>query len=283
MDTSVKTRIEEEYDAYCEDKTKDLNQMYDLLYDYIRLVVASVIKKGSYIDHDMVSELTQEIMVAIATKTIHTFEKKEAKFVTFCTLIAKNKALDYVKKRDRHEMIAFDMVENEEQDEDSFAYDGISEDAGKAIFKNPELLLIRQERKLEQVEILKKYLQFLMDYKYKPYRAVSCCYSMVLFHKYHPDAKVLASPKWAYNELEHNTVEEGADRYHTEINRWFPDFHLYWGDIFQDEMDEKENGIYISDMVYGQHFDVRDFENWCLRMRELMRVRMFEEIQEVLE
>ena len=84
MDTSVKARIEAEYDAYCEDKTKDLNQMYDLLYDYIRFVVAAVIKKGNYIDHDMVSELTQEIMVAIATKTIHTFVKKLVPILFCC-------------------------------------------------------------------------------------------------------------------------------------------------------------------------------------------------------
>ena len=283
MSTSVKARIEAEYDAYCLDRTRDLNEMYELLYDYVRSVVAMVIKKGDYIDHATVSELTQDIMIVIATKTIHEFVKGEAKFVTYCTRIAKNKALDYVEKRDKRELVDYDKVQNENFNKEENDKETSFEITGRGIYKNPELILIQQERRLEQIAMLKKYLQLLMDYKAKPYRVVSCCYSMVLFHKYHPDAKVLGSPKWAFDELKQNTVEEGADRYHAEINEWFPNFHLFWGDNFQDEMDEKEDGIYISDMVYEDHFDVRDFENWCLRTRERMKEKMFGQVQEVLE
>lgn len=283
MSTSVKMQIEAEYDAYCLDRTKDLNQMYELLYDYIRSVVAMVIKKGDYIDMDTVSELTQDIMIVIATKTIHEFVKKEAKFVTYCTRIAKNKALDYVEKRDRRELVDYDKVQNENFDEEESGKSTSLETAGRDIYRNPEFLLVQQERRLEQIEMLRKYLRLLMNYQAKPYRVVSCCYSMILFHRYHPDAKVLGSPNWAYDEIRQNTVEEGADRYHREINEWFPDFHLFWGDDFVDEMDEKEDGIYISDMIFENHFDARDFENWCLRTRERLREKMFGQVQEVLE
>lgn len=281
MSSSIKERIEAEYDAYCLDKTRDLNEMYNLMYDYIRSVVSFVIKKGDYVDKDSAAEITQEVMIAISMDAIHKFKKEEAKFTTYCGLIARRRALDYVRKRDHRELVNYDDVQNEDwfnKEDKSYSTLGMYGN----IYKNPEILLIRQERLLEQVDILKKYLQLLMNYKAKPYRVVSCCYSMVLFHKYNPDTKVLASPKWAFDELGQNSVEDGADRYHKEINKWFPNFHLFWGDAFQDKMDEKENDIYISDMIFEEHFKQRDFENWCLRTREDLRQRMFEQVQNVL-
>lgn len=283
MNASVLEVIEAEYDAYCLDRTRDLNKMYELLYDYIRTVISARIKTDSYVDHEAVDELTQEVMLVIAMDKIHTYEKKEAKFTTFCTVIAKNKALDYVRKRNRYNIISYDKVENDNLDEPGKEIYKNLDESGSGIYKNPEMLLIQQERKLEQINMLREYLQLLMNQTVKPYRTVSGCYSMVLFHRYHPDAKVLGSPRWAFEELKEDTVEESADRYHKEINEWFPRFNLYWGDAFLDGMDEKENGIYVSDMVYGEHFEIKDFENWNLRMRKKMKEEMFEQAQDALE
>lgn len=49
-------------------------------------------------DRDAAEEVVQDTLTEIATDKIYTFVKKQAKFTTFCTAIAKNKALSYVKK-----------------------------------------------------------------------------------------------------------------------------------------------------------------------------------------
>ncbi|MGN0366120.1 MAG: RNA polymerase sigma factor [Suilimivivens sp.] len=272
MNTNLLDKIEAEYDAYCEDDSRDLDSMYAMLSDYLKAVIAMTIKDGSYIDEDMVEELTQDALIAIATDKIHTFQKREAKFTTFCVTIAKNKALDYVRHRNRQRLFSFDEMEGEGA--------GFS---SQDFYHNPESLLMQQERRLEQIETLRQYLQLLMSQKGKPYRTVGCCYTMVLFHRYHPDSKELSSPKWAFEEVREDTVEYGADRFVKEINVWFPRFNLYWGDAFLDGMEDKEEGIYISDMIFGEHFRVKDFENWSLRMRKKIREEMFEQACEVLE
>lgn len=259
MNTSVVEIIEAEYDAFCLDRSKDLNKMYELLYDYIYSFVVRKIKNNLYVDLGCAEELTQETMAAVAEK-IYTFEKKEAKFTTFCCYIAKNKVVDYIRKEIGKQEEVFEGTEQEGDFFDS-----------QDLFSNPEKLLLMQEYKLEQIELLKKYLKLFMSQKGKPYRTAACCYTMILFHKYHPNTKELSSPKWAFDEVHDYTVEESADRFEREINQWFPKYGLYWGDEFLDEMEEKEDGLLIADMVYEDHFKVKDFENWSIRMRKKMK------------
>ncbi len=85
---------------------------------------------------------------------------------------------------------------------------------------------------------MKKYLHRMVNQKYRPYRTVGCCYTMVLFHRYHPGTKELSSPKWAFEVIRENTVEESADHFIEEMNDWIPKLHLYWGDDFLDGMEE---------------------------------------------
>lgn len=272
MKNSLLEEIEAEYDAYCADTTRNLDVMYAKLSDYLKSVIAMTIKDGSYIDRDMVEELTQETLLVISTDKIHTFVKREAKFTTFCVTIAKNKALDYVASRNRRRLTSFDELEEEGA---SFS----SQD----IYRNPEKLLIWQEQKLEQIALVKKYLQLLMTQKGKPYRTVGCCYTMVLFHRYHPRTKELTSPSWAFDELKDDTIEDNSNRFSKEINEWFPHFGLCWGEAFLDAMDEKEEDIYISDMIFGEHFKVKDLENWSVRTRQKIREEMFEQTCMALE
>lgn len=271
MGNNLLDEIEAEYDAYCANRERNIDNMYVKLGEYLKGMIAMIIREGSYVDVDMADELTQEVLVVIATDKIHTFEKKEAKFTTFCATIAKNKALDYVRRRNRYRMDSFEKMEDE----------GL-EFAGKELYQNPERLLLLQERKLRQIETLKKYLQLLMQQKGKPYRIVGCCYTMVLFHRYHPDSKELSSPSWAYEEIKTDSIEDSSARYAREINEWFPTFSLYWGDEFQDGMDEKEDDVYISEMIFGEHFKTKDLENWSLRMRSKIRQELLEQACEIL-
>ncbi len=264
MSMSIVEKIEMEYDAYCIDGSRNLDKMYRLLTEYLRKVTATTIKRGSYVDEYMVEELVQEALLAISIEKIYTFQKEKAKFTTFCMAVAKNKALDYVRKRERRKL------ESYEEKEEVISF------LKPSIYRNPETYLLMQEYKLEQISMLKKYLQILMNQKGKPYRIVGCCYAMVLYHRYHPDSKELSSPSWAYEEIKCSTVEESAERFVKEINAWFPQFRLHWSEDFFDAVESKEDGCCIADMVYEDYFKVKDFENWSLRMRKKIREEMME-------
>ena len=218
-------------------------------------------KYHSAVDYASVEELTQEVLIAIVEK-IPNYEKDQAKFTTYCCNIAKNKVVDHIRKKIRKPE---ESIEEKEEKEDSkpFAISDLS--------SNPEKILLLQEQKLGQIDLLKKYLKLFMSQKGKPYRTTACCYTMILFHKYNPDSRELSSPKWAFEEVHENTVEESADRFEKEINQWFPKFGLYWGNDFLDKMEEEEDGILIADMIYEEHFKLKDFENWSLRIRKKIK------------
>lgn len=271
MNSSIIDEIEAEYDAYCLDAGKNLDSMYEKLYQYLKGFTAMILKNAGHLDENALDEVTQETMAAIATDKIHTFQKKEAKFTTFCTVIAKNKAFNYV-RRSRYSLCAYSEEEEKE----------LYHAGGEEVYCNPEKLLIRQEQRLEQIEAVKKYLHRMVNQKGKPYRTVGSCYTMILFHRHNPVSKELSSPKWAFETVREDTVEESADNFIDEMNEWFPRLNLYWGDDFLDGMEETENDIYISDMVFGEHFKVKDFENWSLRLRQKMREELLEEVCEVL-
>ena len=270
--------IEAEYDAYCLEREQNpegpfnLDGMYEKLYDYL-LRIATVHLKGiRYTDRDAAEDVTQEALAEIATNAIYTFEKKEAKFTTFCAEIAKNKTIDYLRKANRYILQERDEIEERK----------IFHFGSKETYSNPEKLLMKQERRLEQIEAVKRYLNKMVNQTGKPYRTVGCCYTMVLFHRHHPDSKELSSPKWAFKVIRKNTVELSADNFIEEMNEWFPKLHLYWGDAFLDGMEEMENDTRVSDIIFGERFKEKDLENWSLRMRGKMREELLEEVCEVL-
>lgn len=273
MSNNIVEEIEAEYDAYCMDKGKNLDTMYEKLYLYLSRFIAVILRNSGCMEKDAVEEVTQDTLALIATDKIDTFQKKEAKFTTFCTAIAKNKALGYVRSQSRYRLQTYDETVKKEVGKDC---------EGQDTYYDPEKLLMQQEKRLEQIEAVKKYLYRMVNQEYRPYRTVGCCYTMVLFHRYHPETKELSSPRWAFEMIRENTVEESADHFIEEMNDWIPRLHLYWGDAFLDGMEEQENGIYISDMIFGEHFKVKDLENWSLRLRKKLREEMLEEICEVL-
>ena len=271
MNGSIMDEIEAEYDAYCLDKGRSLDAMYEKLYRYLKGFTAMILKNAGCLDGNVLDEVTQETLAVIATDKIHSFQKKEAKFTTFCAVIAKNKVFDYVRK-DRLSLCAY----SEEEEGELYHL------SGRELYSDPEKLLIKQEKRLGQMEAVKKYLRRMVDQKGRPYRTVGSCYTMVLFHRHHPDTRELSSPKWAFETVREDTVEESADRFIDEMNEWYPGLHLYWGDDFLDGMEEREEGIYVSDIVFGEHFRVKDFENWSLRLRKKLREELLEEVCGVL-
>lgn len=271
-------KIEAEYDAYCLERAKNpngtvnLDEMYKKLDLYLRCVVNGILKNSGFMNRDVMEEVTQDALAEIATDAIHTFEKREAKFTTFCTAIAKNKAIDYLRKANRYSTDEYDETQERK----------ISHFGSREAYSDPEKLLVKYERRLEQIEAVKKYLNKMVNQTGKPYRTVGCCYTMILYHRYHPDSKELSSPKWAFETIREDTVELSADNFIEEMNEWFPKLHLYWGDAFLDGMEEIENDTRVSDIVFGERFKEKDLENWSLRMRKKMREELLQEVYEVL-
>lgn len=272
MNKIVLRMIETEYDEYCKDKSRNLDYMYALLADYLYWVISSMIKMNFGSGRDVAEELTQDVMLIISTDKIYTFKKTAAKFTTFCRAIAEKKAIDYIKKRKRHKNSSYEGIQA-----DNFEFDGTK------IYQNPEKLLLIQERKLEQIELLRKYLTCLMNRKEESYKTTACCYTLVLFHKYHPDSKMLSSPKWAYEEVEKETVKNSAMRFEREINEWFPTYQLAWGDAFLTRMEEQLKDEFVANVQYGKHFDTKDFENWSIRMRKKIKDELYEQMYISLE
>lgn len=147
---------------------------------------------------------------------------------------------------------------------------------------DPEKLFMKRERIRDQIQLVKKYLHKIVNQTSKPYKTVGCCYTMILFHRHHSKTKELSSPKWAFDTIQENTVQKSADSFMEEMNEWFPQFHLVWGTVFLGGMEQEENDTRISDMVFGEHFTTKDFENWSFRLRKKMREELLEEVCEVL-
>ena len=115
----------------------------------------------------------------------------------------------------------------------------------------------------------------------KPYRTLGCCYTLVLFNLINEDSKDLSSPKWAFEKMKDYDMQMNADEFMNEFHEHMPSVELEWGDVFLDGMDELEQGVYISEMIFGEHFSKKDLENWSLRFRRKMRLKLFEEMCEL--
>lgn len=257
--------IEAEYDAFCADRSRDLSELYSKLFLYLKHEISRCIKSDSYGDDGAAEDLTQEVLIVI-TEIIHTFEKKgTSQFALYCRLIARNKAFDYVKRRKHCKNTSEEELESVVNKFDS-----------SKIFSNPEKLIMEYEYRLELIAQLKRYLRTMIDWPQEPYRTVASCYTTILFHRYHPDTKKLGSPGWAYETVEEKTVYESAERFMRELNEWLTHIRMDWSDEFLDAMDEMQDGESIGDIVFGQRFKVKDFENWSNRLRENVKKHLKE-------
>lgn len=263
--------IEQEYRLYKSDTQRDLNSLFSKVSEYIRPTIAMMVKKGSYLDEDSVEELTQDVMLTLVSGGLQKFQEGNARFATYCTKIAMNKAIDWGRKWTRH---AESFYEGDEE-LNSYVESKLSAESSQL---TPEQEYIKGEFVSEQHEAMKKYLNILVNQSGKPYRTLGCCYTMVLYNLICVDSKELSSPKWAFDVMKDYDMQENADSFMDEFHKRMPHVELEWGDDFLNGMDEQENGIYISEMIFGEHFTKKDLENWTLRFRQKMRRELFEEV-----
>ncbi|MDD6038284.1 MAG: sigma-70 family RNA polymerase sigma factor [bacterium] len=256
--------IEEEYLAVKADADRDQGHLYELLWPYVAHIVAKTIRMlGVYADESIVEDLTQETMLAVMKTGMEQFEAKQALFSTYCGVIAKNKSVDWIRKQHRR------WVNEVEISEPESIFDN-----GADFYNNPEEVILREEYRLSYIDRSKKFLRMFIELPERPQKLVSCCYTLILFQRYHPMSKQLSSPAWSYEQLEGCTVEKGADRFMKEINEWIPYLELYWGDEFLDEMDQPYEHSYVRDIIFSELYRIKDFENWSIRIRMKLKKQM---------
>lgn len=263
--------IEQEYQLYKSDAQRDLNALFSKVREYIRPTITMMVKKGSYLDEDSVEELTQDVMLTLVSGGLERFQEGNAQFATYCTKIAMNKAIDWGRKWMRRAETYYEGDEELNQ----YVESKLSKESSQL---TPEQEYVRTEFVAEQHEAMKKYLNILVNQNAKPYRTLGCCYTLVLYNLVHTDSKELSSPKWAFEVMKDRDMQENADEFMDEFHKRMPNTELEWGDEFLDGMDEQEKGIYISEMIFGEHFTKKDLENWSLRFRQKMRRELFEEV-----
>jgi len=262
--------IEREYEQYVSGNSSSINSLYMNLQTYLTKVVTPIFMLDSHIDNEGIEDVVQDTLVYIFEEGINKFDKGEALFATYCSRIAKNKAID-IRRRTlkRH----FESINDEENNL-------INELKGN---DNIEDMIIDAENKLTLCNNTQKCIITMMDIKAKPYSVVSSLFTLILFHRYNPDSKELSSPKWAYEELIDYMVSQGADRFICDMTEWMPGVNLRWNDDFTDRLDGKYDGKYISDIIFGEYFKVKDFENWSRRIREKVKSKLIDDIDDGLE
>lgn len=263
--TSLKRDVEAEYDAYCVNRDGNIEALCEKLSVFLAYMTRKFMVRNGYVDEDEIGDIVNEALADIVEKELHHFEKREAEFSTYCAAIVKNKIRLWMRRRTR--VILAEDEELEEKNEGAYQ----SEE-----YMSPEQRILIYEERLEMIALLKKYIKILMDWPQKPYRTVSCGFTMILFQKYHAKTKELTSPKWAYEELFHTSVEAGAERFIKEMQEWMPNLRFLWSDDFVDALDEMENDCYVSEIVFGERFKVKDFENWSLRLQKAIKKRLWE-------
>lgn len=277
---SLSAEVEAEYEEFCANPNKDLNKLYEKLFRYLKYMTRKFMNENSYTDEAEIEDIANEVLAYIAVEVLYTFKKEKAMFATYCAQIVKNKVWNWKKKRIR--IILDEDIDFENSDFIDNDFKG-NQDASQysLCYSSPEYRLLALESRLEIIELVKKYIKLIMDWKQKPYRTVGCGFTMIIFQKYHPDTTELTSPKWAFGTLECNTVQQGADRFLSELREWMPNEPIMWSDEFLDAMDEQEEGIFVSDIVFGEWFKVKDFENWSLRLQAKLKRKLLESEEEL--
>lgn len=266
----LKQEIEQEYDSIVEGKQKDKNHLFELLNQYIRRTIEITIRNGSQALHEDVEEVIQNTMLVILESGISNYRKQGNSFAGYCCMIARNKAIDYVKRRrrDTTRMIAIDGSSDYNDDE---KIDYLLYHKAKEKVKTPEYRLLTIEYQIEHIRMLKQLLHRILNQKEKPYKTVGCCYTIILFQLLNPQTKELSSPAWAFEELKEDTVQISADRFVNEINKRVKFGKITWGSYFQDSMETEEDGELICNIIFGDRFKRKDLENWSLRFRNKLK------------
>ena len=224
----VKEAVEAEYDAYVAYRrdegaaeleeqigTYDASRMFELLSEYLTWVVKSLTRANTAINEYDIEDIVNDAVTDIIGGGLKRFQKEGALFTTFCYAIAKNKVRDFQRKNCH---VCLEETENLQRLSDR----QIGQAYRESEDGSPEHQVLLQERRLEAILFLKNYIKTLMSWKCGPIRKVACSFSLILYHRYSPDSKRKASPKWAYEQLERVSVGEGSKRFSSEMTEWMP-------------------------------------------------------------
>jgi DNA-directed RNA polymerase specialized sigma24 family protein len=266
----LKQEIEQEYEGIITGILKDRNHLFELLNQYIRRTIEITVRNGGRAALEDVEEVIQITMLVILESGLKNYKKQGKSFAGYCCMIAKNKAIDYMKRRRRESMavIAFDQDNDYNEDE---KIDYLIYNHTKEPIMTPENRLLSLESQLEHIGMLKRFVHILMNQKEKAYKTVGCCYTIVLFQLFNPKTKELSSPAWAFEELKADTIQYSADRFLDEFNKRVKIGKISWGSDFQDSMESEELGQLICDIIFGDRFKRKDLENWSLRFRNKLK------------
>jgi DNA-directed RNA polymerase specialized sigma24 family protein len=266
----LKREIEQEYEKIDSGIQKDKNRLFELLIQYIRKTIEITVRNGGQAAQEDVEEVIQITMLVILETGLSNYKRQGKSFAGYCCMIARNKAIDYMKRRRRDSiaMIAIDQDTDYNEDE---KIDYLMYYHTKEHIKTPENRLLSLECQLEHIRMLKHFVQILMNQKDKAYKTIGCCYTIILFQLLNPKTKELSSPAWAFDELRNNTIQFSADRFLNEFNKRVKVGRLSWGSHFQDSMETEEDGTLICDIIFGDRFKRKDLENWSLRFRNKLK------------
>ncbi len=262
--TALGREIEAEYQACAADPLRNQNRLVEAIKAYIKPVVRQIIQ-GVGGDDSEVEDVCHDVLMEVLWNTLRVFEKREAQFATYCWKVAKNKAINWSRSPVRRwSELRPEMVENDYYNQSS-----------------PEQQFFRKKSLERQKQLVQQYLYLLSVQDDKPYRTVANCFSLVLFPLNFPGMKKLSSPQWAYDELGDERVEQGAQIFAEEIKEFLPEVSFDWGSEVLERMEEKEEEQFVRDIIFGERFKVKDFENWSLRFRKKMREQIFEYMEEI--
>lgn len=278
--SSLLEKTIELYDEYASGNESVKNELIMVTCDYIRPGLNLLLKK--YNDSDLVDEVISEVTIFLLDGGIEKYTPGEASFAVFVSVVAKRRGIDKIRKliKDNNRLSELKLFADEE--DDSFN-ESILED--KSFWGNPEKEYISNVIKKEIYDSSRTLIDLFLNDDGKPYMTIGAGYSIVLYNYKSATSKVLASPQWAYNKLENNTVFEGGDNFIDCLQKALKEPSLHWGDDFIDQLEDedRDTGKYIGELNFGENFQKKDFENWTARYKTKMVKKMVTENPKVID
>lgn len=256
-------RINDNYILYQSDKSVE-NDLFRDLSAYLDYVLLPLMN-----DPTSRADVLQNTLIKIFRKGLKQYQADKSGFSTYCAMIAKNAAKDFLRQQQRQRC---SLKEDNILENAGFSYDGTV----PTVAENPEHIRIRLVEHLTAIEAMKKCLRLFYTLDKPAPWLVSSGFSIFVGRKHHPRSKKLTFTNWAYKELKKSSVRSGNIRFGAEMYEWIPSMHFMWGSHFNNSMHSKDekNGCFVHELIFGEHFTEKDFENWCKAIRQQLKKQM---------
>ena len=260
---ALSQRINETYIRYQSDKSAE-DALFRDLSAYLDFVLLPLI--GDPVSR---ADVLQNALIKIFRKGIKQYQPDKSGFSTYCCMIAKNTATDYLRQQQRQRC---ELTENNILENAGFSYDGTV----PTVYENPELTQVRLLEHLAAIEAMKSCLRLFLNLDKPAPCLVSSGFSIFVGRKHHPRSKKLTFSNWAYKELKKSSVCTGDARFREEMTDWAPNTKFHWGPSFSNSLFSKDEatGLPVFELIFGEHFTEKDFENWCNSVRKQLKKQM---------